>query len=226
MIVCEKCGVDFKKPSALIQHLRRKIPCNQLKKCLNPECSNNIKHSNKFCCPTCAGKVNSPGRKQSIETRRKISISLGGSGIDLPSMKSCLNCGKPVSRMFCNNTCKSEFTLNNLIKDWLEGKISGGCGSFGHASYVKKYLLKKYNNKCSKCGWGEINPFSKTIPLELEHIDGNPENNDPSNVDLLCPNCHSLTKTYKGANKGKGKRYDYYNKYYNEHYSKSKSNKL
>jgi hypothetical protein len=24
-------------------------------------------------------------------------------------------------------------------------------------------------------------------------------------LDLLCPNCHSLTKTFKGANKGRGR---------------------
>ena len=72
--------------------------------------------------------------------------------------------------------------------------------------YIRRYLFKKYNNKCSKCGWGEINPFSKTIPLEIEHIDGNYANNLESNLILLCPNCHSLTSTYKGANRGRGRK--------------------
>ena len=66
--------------------------------------------------------------------------------------------------------------------------------------------MKKYDNKCSECGWGEINQHTGTIPLELEHIDGNPYNNSPDNVTLLCPNCHSLTSTYKGANKGHGRK--------------------
>ena len=68
-------------------------------------------------------------------------------------------------------------------------------------------LIEKYNNKCSICGWCEENTYTKSIPLEVEHIDGNPYNNSPENVTLICPNCHSLTKTYKGANKGNGRRY-------------------
>ena len=30
--------------------------------------------------------------------------------------------------------------------------------------------------------------------------------NKEENLTLLCPNCHSLTPTYRGANKGNGKR--------------------
>ena len=62
--------------------------------------------------------------------------------------------------------------------------------------------MEKYQCKCSKCGWGEENPYSHTIPLEVEHIDGNFQNNNEDNLTLLCPNCHSLTSTYKGANRG------------------------
>jgi 5-methylcytosine-specific restriction endonuclease McrA len=56
-----------------------------------------------------------------------------------------------------------------------------------------------------ECGWSKQNPFTKTIPIELEHIDGNSENNTLENVKLLCPSCHSLTPTYKNANKGNGR---------------------
>lgn len=38
------------------------------------------------------------------------------------------------------------------------------------------------------------------IQLELDHIDGNNENNNLSNLRLLCPNCHALTPTYRGKN--------------------------
>lgn len=51
-----------------------------------------------------------------------------------------------------------------------------------------------------------MNPYTGTIPLEVEHIDGDAENNSEDNLTLLCPNCHSLTKTYRGANRGKSTR--------------------
>lgn len=45
----------------------------------------------------------------------------------------------------------------------------------------------------------------KDIVLELEHKDGNSQNNSKENVCLICPNCHSQTPTYKGKNKGNGR---------------------
>ena len=44
-------------------------------------------------------------------------------------------------------------------------------------------------------------------------VDGNYTNNKEENLTLLCPNCHSLTKTYKGANKGNG-RHNRMKRYY------------
>jgi len=36
--------------------------------------------------------------------------------------------------------------------------------------------------------------------LDLDHIDGNRENNLDENLRLLCPTCHAQTPTYKGKN--------------------------
>lgn len=38
------------------------------------------------------------------------------------------------------------------------------------------------------------------VPLEIHHIDGNYLNNNISNLQVLCPNCHSLTSNYKALN--------------------------
>jgi len=71
----------------------------------------------------------------------------------------------------------------------------------------KKYLLKEAGYKCSECYWNKINPSTGRSPLEVDHIDGNSENNISSNLRVLCPNCHSLTPTYKGLNAtGRGTR--------------------
>jgi len=37
--------------------------------------------------------------------------------------------------------------------------------------------------------------------LELDHIDGNNKNNTLKNLRWLCPNCHSMTSTWRGRNK-------------------------
>ena len=79
-------------------------------------------------------------------------------------------------------------------------------GDYQISMHIKTYLFKKFDSKCARCGWSEINPYTNNIPLEIEHIDGNYKNNSESNLILLCPNCHSLTSTYKGANVEHGRK--------------------
>ena len=52
-------------------------------------------------------------------------------------------------------------------------------------------------DKCSECGWNKKRANAKYTPCELDHIDGNPHNHEFKNLRLLCPNCHSLTETYR-----------------------------
>jgi len=59
---------------------------------------------------------------------------------------------------------------------------------------------KKCCNKCKISSW-----IGKPIILELEHKDGNNKNNSRNNLEGLCPNCHSLTDTWRGRNKSKNK---------------------
>src|SRR5258706_4822472 len=52
--------------------------------------------------------------------------------------------------------------------------------------------------ECSDCGLSAWRGSS--IPLELDHRDGDRNNNELSNLRLLCPNCHAMTPTYRGRN--------------------------
>ena len=119
----------------------------------------------------------------------------------------CIFCGKETKNIkFCNNVCQKEYDYHKYIYEWKKGLRDGLRGKYQVSSHIHRYLYEKYNYRCCKCGWGEKNRYSGKIPLEIEHIDGNYLNNSESNLILLCPNCHSLTATYKGANRGNGRK--------------------
>ena len=120
----------------------------------------------------------------------------------------CLNCGTsiPGRNKYCSNQCQQDFQYKDYIQKWKNGEVDGLSGEYQLSHYIKRYLFEKHHNKCSKCGWGEINQFTGNIPLEVHHKDGDYTNNDENNLDLLCPNCHALTATYKAANKGNGRK--------------------
>lgn len=52
--------------------------------------------------------------------------------------------------------------------------------------------------KCENCGLEEW--MGSPISLEVHHKDGDELNSVLENLQLLCPNCHSMTDTYKGKN--------------------------
>lgn len=66
--------------------------------------------------------------------------------------------------------------------------------------YVERHKLIPY--KCIICGC-DGNWQNGIITLELDHIDGDNTNHSLSNLRYLCPNCHALTATYRGKNKGR-----------------------
>lgn len=120
----------------------------------------------------------------------------------------CLNCNKIIKNRnkFCSIACQKEYQYKRYIEDWKNKEVTGLKGDYQISNHIKTYLFNKYNSKCARCGWGEKNQYTNKIPLEVEHIDGNYKNNAEENLILLCPNCHSLTSTYKGANLNKGRK--------------------
>ena len=120
----------------------------------------------------------------------------------------CISCGKeghPKRQnqyKYCNVKCQKTHEYNTFINNWLTGKESGVTKN-GTVGAIKRYILAEQNNKCNHCGNSDW--LGKKLVLELEHKDGNSDNNVRSNLECLCPNCHSLTPTYRNKNRGNGR---------------------
>lgn len=54
--------------------------------------------------------------------------------------------------------------------------------------------------RCEECGWSKTSDDGR-LPLELDHINGDPRDNRLENLRVLCPNCHSLKPTHRGRNR-------------------------
>ena len=82
------------------------------------------------------------------------------------------------------------------LKEIFEGK---------HPEYQSNKLRQRLfaekikSEKCEICGISEW--FGKKLSLELDHKDGNRYNHKLKNLQILCPNCHSQTDTFRGKNK-------------------------
>lgn len=119
--------------------------------------------------------------------------------------------------------CKQD-TLNKYLKKMniqYEGNMSGkgthksgGNKKMSFDEYLKnskniqsnkvrkKILEEKLKpHRCEHCGNSEW--MGRLIPLELHHKDGNKKHNELSNYELLCPNCHAFTDSYRGKNSRK-----------------------
>ena len=66
----------------------------------------------------------------------------------------------------------------------------------------KKLIQEGYKEyKCENCGLTKW--LDQPIPLEVHHKDGDRHNNIIENFQLLCPNCHAMTNSYRGKNSAK-----------------------
>ena len=130
-----------------------------------------------------------------------------------------INEGQSKASMAYKLNCKPE-TLNRYLKNWgitYNGNQSGkgttkvsnrGMDLMTYLAESKDIQTNKLRRKlleegykeyrCECCGNTEW--LSKPIPLEVHHKDGDRNNNTLENFELLCPNCHAFTDSYRGKN--------------------------
>ena len=162
------------------------------------------KTKNNFCSRSCAARFNGLNLARNV---KGVNGSVKIKKVD----KFCLNCGKKIKKYtYCNNTCSAEYKKKQIFI-----KIENCEFSFKNIEkWIKLYLIHKYGEKCMECGWNKKHTITGKVPIQMNHKDGNSENNSLDNLELLCPNCHSLTENYGALNNGNGrtKRKEYRNK--------------
>ena len=68
-------------------------------------------------------------------------------------------------------------------------------------NHLRERLFKESvkEQRCECCGLTEW--LNKPIRFEIHHINGDNKDHRLENIQILCPNCHSLTDNYRGKNK-------------------------
>jgi len=103
---------------------------------------------------------------------------------------NCEYCGKELgeqnkftnNRKYCNTTCRKKAYNMRFF----------GVSSMNPESVRRFKLLRDRGKKCEICGL----KVEHECQLDIDHIDGNSKNNNFSNLQILCANCHRL-KTWK-----------------------------
>lgn len=118
-------------------------------------------------------------------------------------IRKCETCNsllfKKTQRKFCSLKCQAKLAWQNKIE-----KIKDNSTNIGIKTLKKYFIFELEKNICFECGQEPIWRGKKLV-MQLDHIDGNSDNNELSNLRLLCPNCHTQTPTF--SSKGKGSRY-------------------
>ena len=158
-----------------------------IKNCLH--CSkrfNAQRSSTKFCSRSCSTKLNN--------TKRKINRPCPN--------PNCSNQVRSDGGIYCSFPCRENHKLN----EWLLGNLD--LGEWSHLPKIaRKYVLDLKGEQCWECSWAGVNPVSKNVMVEVHHINGDSTDNRIENLSVLCPNCHSLTTTFRNLNKrGKGRK--------------------
>lgn len=189
----QKCSIIFKK------NTNQTIVCAWCNKTVERKLSSlrQSKSGLRFCSLNCKNHA------QSLTGILEITPAHYGTG----KKNHCKICNTPTDRLLRCPEHRTRYTYSDYIQRWKKGDVSGNtCSDEQVSSHIRRYMFEKYHNQCQKCKWSQINSITGKIPLTINHIDGNCSNSKEDNLELLCPNCHSLTPNYGALNKNNGRK--------------------
>jgi len=90
-------------------------------------------------------------------------------------------------------------TISQMDLDELLLLVAGRRTKSHERRHIRRAMIESgVPCECAEC---ELSRWrGRKLTLELDHIDGDPTNNVIENLRLLCPNCHSITETWRGRN--------------------------
>ena len=99
---------------------------------------------------------------------------------------------------------KQQMAKMSLCSEYnIESKLHRNTKTNSHKLRNKLIEFGYKESKCELCGISEW--LGKPVKLQLHHIDGNHDNNELSNLQILCPNCHSMTDNFDVYNSKRAK---------------------
>ena len=102
----------------------------------------------------------------------------------------------------CGPTVVSDETRKKLSKAGKKGSLHRVYETKHYSeqkhwnSGVRRKVIEDKGSSCEKCGWSAKHPKTGSPLVQVHHIDEDKSNNDPENLIILCPNCHSMTDGY------------------------------
>jgi 5-methylcytosine-specific restriction endonuclease McrA len=93
--------------------------------------------------------------------------------------------------------CKPE-TADKIKQTWVNKLLEADFDNLSYDTKRRRIIIEQ-DNKCNHCGASEW--YGHVLTLEVDHINGINDDNRRENLEAICPNCHSVTDTWRGRNK-------------------------
>jgi len=137
------------------------IECEQCGLVHNKKPSVIARAKNHYCSQECS----------QLARRKRIKCECGVCGNKFERTEAAAS---KYDNVFCSKSCAATASNTNKRRNW-----KGGFRTY------RIRAMKELPNLCNRCGYNTIVKI-----LQVHHIDKDRDNNEISNLEILCPNCH------------------------------------